>query len=83
MHDVESKIMDEIANAYRYHDWLIRGNAAQCSPVKVIEMRVSHEHEIDRRQMMNVKARFLQSLDHLEPHRPDRIDQDIGIVRLN
>ena len=32
---------------------------------------------------MNVKPRLLQSFDDAEPHRPDRIDQDIGVVSLN
>ena len=49
----------------------------------MIEVRVSHEHEIDRRQMVNVKPRLLQSFDHAEPHRPNRIDQNVGVVRLN
>src|SRR6184192_1407733 len=33
--------------------------------------------------MMNFETRLLQSLDHLEPLRPDRINQDINLVRLN
>ena len=49
----------------------------------MIKMRVRDEDEIDRRQMMNVKPRFFESLDHAQPHRPDRIDQHIGLVRLN
>ena len=32
---------------------------------------------------MNFETRLLQSLDHLEPLRPDRINQDINFVRLN
>ena len=32
---------------------------------------------------MNFKAGLLQSLDYLEPFRPDRINQDINLVRLN
>jgi len=33
--------------------------------------------------MMNFKAGLLQSLDDLEPLRPDRIYQDIDFVSLN
>src|SRR6516162_3003196 len=33
--------------------------------------------------MMNIKTRFLESLDHAQPHRPDRIDQHINIVTLH
>ena len=49
----------------------------------MIEMRVRHENEIDRRQMMNFETRLLEPLDHLQPLRPDRIDQEIDLVRLN
>ena len=33
--------------------------------------------------MMQFDSRLLQPLDHLQPFRPVRIDQDIAIVRLN
>jgi hypothetical protein len=33
--------------------------------------------------MMQFDSRLLQPLDHLQPFRPVRIDQDIVIVRLN
>ena len=49
----------------------------------MIEMRVRHENEIDRRQMMDLEARLLEPLDHLQPLRPDRVDQDIDLVRLD
>ena len=32
---------------------------------------------------MNFESRLLQSLDHLEPFRPDRVDQNINFVRLD
>jgi hypothetical protein len=62
---------------------LVCGDRAQRTPVEVIEMRMRHENKIDRRQVMKVNSRFLQSLDHAEPHRPDRIDQHVGVVGLN
>src|ERR1700724_4769199 len=49
----------------------------------MIEMRVSYEDKVDGRQMMNVKPGFLEPFDDTEPHRPDRIDQHIGVVGLN
>ena len=33
--------------------------------------------------MMQLDSRLLQPLDHLQPFRPVRIDQDIAIVGLN
>ena len=32
---------------------------------------------------MNFETRLLQSFNHFEPLRPDRINQDINLVRLN
>ena len=49
----------------------------------MIEVRVRDEDQIDRRQMMDFESRLLEPLDHLQPLRPDRIDQDIDFVRLN
>src|SRR6476646_1439984 len=49
----------------------------------MIEMRVGHEDEIDFRQMMDFEPRLLQTLDHFQPLRPDRVDQQIELVRLN
>ena len=46
-------------------------------------MRMGYEYEVNRRQMMNFEARLFQSFDHLEPFRPNRIDQDVYLVRLN
>src|SRR5436853_4487964 len=83
VHDVEPEPMDQTSDADRNDNRLIGRNFAQRSAIEMIEMRVGYEHEIDRRQMMNVKARFLQSLDHAEPHRPDWVNQHVGVVRLH
>ena len=83
MHNVESEPMDQTPDADWNDNWLIGRNAPQSPAIEMIEMRVGHEHEIDRRQMMDVKSGFLQPFDHFKPHRPDRIDQDIDLVRLN
>ena len=83
MHDVESEIVHEIANAYGDDNRLIGGNAAQRAPVEVIKMGMGDQDKVDVGQMMNLKARLFQSLDDLEPACPVRVDQDIAIVRLN
>ena len=49
----------------------------------MIEVGVGHEHEIDFRQMMNVEPRLLEPLDHFQPLRPDRVDEQIELVSLN
>ena len=83
MHDVEAEVVHQISDADRHDDRLIGRDLAQRAPVEMIEMRVRHEHEIDLRQMVNFEARLLQPLDHLQPLRPVRIDQDIHLVRLH
>ncbi len=83
VHNVEPKSMDQTPDADRNNNRLIGRNRRKRSPIEMIEMRVGHENEINRRQMMNVKSGFLQSLDHAQPHRPNRIDQNVGFVGLN
>ena len=46
-------------------------------------MRMGHEYEVNRRQVMDFEARPFQSFDDLEPFRPNRIDQDVDLVRLD
>ena len=83
VHDVKAEIVYQITYAHRHNDRLVGRYAAQCPPVEMIEMSVSHQDEIKRRQMMNLEARLLEALDDLEPLRPVRIDQDIRFVSLN
>ena len=74
VHDIETEPVHQTPDPDRNDNRLIGRDFAQCSAIEMIEMRVCHEHEVDRRQVMNMKARFFDSLDHAEPHRPDRID---------
>ena len=75
--------MDQPTDADRNDDRLISGYGLQRSTVEVVEMGVSDEHEIDRRQVMNMKSGLLQAFDHAQPHRPDRVDQHVGFMGLN
>ena len=83
MHDVKPEIVDQVSNARRNNDRLVRSDAPERASVEVIKMRMRHEHEVNGRQMMNFEARLFQSFDDLEPFRPNRIDQDIYLVRLD
>ena len=58
-------------------------HAPQRAAVEVIKMRMRHEYEVNRRQMLDFEARLFQSFDDLEPFRPNRIDQDVDLVRLD
>src|SRR5881394_551001 len=76
------EIVYQVTYAHRHDDWLVGRNAAQRTPVEMIEMSVSHQDEVDRRQMVNFEARLLQTLDYLEPLLPVRIDQDIHFANF-
>src|SRR5436190_18423855 len=83
MHDPEPEVVHQISHAHGHDDRLICGHAPQGAPVEVIKMGMRNEDKINRRQMMNFKARELKPFDDLEPFRPDRVDQDIDVVSLN
>ena len=83
VHDVKPEIVDQVSHARWNHDRLVRSYAPQRAPVEVIKMRMRHEYEVNRRQMMDFEARLFQSFDDLEPFRPNRIDQDVDLVRLD
>jgi len=73
----------QIPYAHGHDDGLICSNAPQSAPVEMIEVGVRDEDQINGRQMMNFEAWLLQSFDHLQPLRPDRIDQYINFVGLD
>src|SRR5207245_8270645 len=49
MNDVETESMDQTSDANRDDNWLIGSDETQCAAIEMIEMRVSHKDEIDRR----------------------------------
>jgi hypothetical protein len=83
MHDVKTKIVHKISHADRHNNGLIGRNAPQRPPVEVIEVRMRHQDKIDFGQMMNFESGLLQSLNHLQPLRPNWVDQDIHLMRLD
>jgi len=83
VHDVKPEIVHQIPYARWNHDRLVRSDAPQRAPVEMIEMRVGHEYEVNGRQMMDFEARLFQSFDDFEPFGPNRIDQDVYLVRLD
>jgi len=83
VHDVKPEIVDQVSHAGWDHDWLVRSYTPQRAPIEVIKMRMRHKYEVNERQMMDFETRLFQSFDDLEPFRPNRIDQDVYLVRLN
>src|SRR5450759_881037 len=83
VHNAEAEIMHQVPYARRHDDRLIRRHAPQRPPIQVIEMGMRYQDKINRRQMMNFEAWLFQALDHFEPFRPDRVDQDVDLVGLD
>ncbi len=83
VHNVETEIVHQISHSHRHDDRLISSHAPQGAPVEMIEVRVGYQDEVDRREMMNLEAWLFQSFNHLEPFRPDWVDQDVDIVSLD
>lgn len=83
VNDVKSEIMDEVADSEWDDDRLIGRDFAQGAAIEMVEMRVCNEHNIDRRQMMNLEAWLLQPLYDLQPFRPIWIDENVDLVCLN
>ena len=65
MDDVEPETVDQISHAEWHNDGLIGRDSPKRPAVEMIEMRVSHEDEINRRQMINGEAGLLEPLDDL------------------
>lgn len=80
---MEPKIVGQISHANRHNDRLIGRDVPQRPPVEMVEVRVRHEDEINRREMMNLETGLLEPLNHLQPLRPVWIDQDVDLVGLN
>lgn len=83
VYDLKTKVVDQIAHADRNDNRLAGRDTPQGPSIKMIEVRMSHENEINCGQMMDLKAGLLQALDHLQPHRPVRINQNVKLACLN
>jgi hypothetical protein len=80
---VKPEIVDQVSHTRWNNDGLIRSYAPQRAPVEVIEMRMGDKYEINGRQMLNFETRSFQSFDDFEPLRPNGIDQDVDLMRLD
>ena len=83
MDDVKPEIVHQVPHTDRHNDGLIGRHAPQCPTIQMIEVRMRHQDEIDFGQMMNFEPGLLQSLDHFQPLRPNRVDQDVHFMRLD
>ena len=79
----EAEVLRQIANAARHHaDFGIR-QTAQRWFVKMIEMRVREQHQINSRQILDFQPGAFDALQKKQPVRKIRINQNIQICELN
>jgi len=83
VHNAEPQTVHQIANAGGDYNRLVGSDAPQGPSVEMIEMRMRHQDKINRRQVMNFEPGLFQSFDYFEPFRPNRVDQDIHLMRLD
>lgn len=80
---LETEIAREITHAPGHHsDFRVR-QLAQARLVKMIEVRVREQHEIDGREMLDAQAGAFDALEEKKPIRKIRVDEDVEIGELH
>src|ERR1700731_4529650 len=74
---IESKVLHQVPHTVRDDDGLKCRDPSESSPVQMVKMGVSDEHEVNRRQMMQWYSGAPNTLNDFEPERPAGIYQNI------
>ena len=80
---LEAQVVREIADAPRHDADLRMRQPAQRRFVKVIEVRVRQQHEINRRQIADLQAGALDAFQQKQPVREIRIHQHVQVGELD
>jgi hypothetical protein len=80
---LEAQAAREIAHAPGHDANFRRTNAANTRLVKVIEVRVREQDEIDRRKILELEASVFDALQQEKPVREIGIDEDIEVGELH
>lgn len=80
---VKPKAVNQTTNMFRNDNGLITGNGAEGFAVEVIKVSMSHEHEVNRREVVNFDSRLADAFDDLEPLCPVRVDENAVLGGLN
>ncbi len=79
----EAEVAREVAHAPRHHaDFRLR-QPAQRRLVKMVEVRVRQQHQVNRRQIADVQAGALEPLQEEQPVRKVRVHQHVQVVELD
>jgi len=84
LHDAgEAEVAREIADAPRHHADFRRRQPAQRRLVKMIEVRVREQNQINRRQIADAQAGALEPLQQEKPVREIRVHQHVQVRELD
>jgi hypothetical protein len=82
-HAIKPEIVGQVAHTPRHHANLWGWQFAECRPVKMIEMSVGEQDEIDRRQVADAAAGAFDSLQKEKPVGEIGIDENVQVAELN
>ena len=79
----EAEVVGQIADAPRHDADFRMRQPAQRGLVEMIEMRVGQQHQVNRRQVLDLQAGALDALEQEQPVREVRIDQHVQVGELD
>ncbi len=77
LHNAKTEIMHEVADLEWNNDRLVRRDSAQGPAVKVVEVRVGDQDEVDPGKRVEFDAWIAHPFNTLHPVAPDWVDEDV------
>jgi hypothetical protein len=74
---IKSQVVHQIPDAVRHDDRLECSNFPQSTSIEMIKMGMRHKYQINGREVVQRESRTPNTLNHFQPERPDRIDQNV------
>ena len=79
----KAEVLRQIADAPRHHADFRMRQSAQRRFVKMIEMRVRQQHQVNRRQVADFQAGTFDAFQEEQPVRKIRINQHVQVRELD
>jgi len=80
---IKSKVLHQVPHTVRDDDGLKCRDPSESSPVQMVEMGVSNEHQVNCREMMQLYSGTPDTFDDLEPEGPTGVHQNIQSAPAN
>lgn len=77
MYTLKAQVEHQVTYAVRYNNRLSICNLPQRAAIEVIEVGMGYKHEVDFRQVVQTDAGTLDSFQHFQPKRPDRVHENV------